>query len=59
MKLQSFRDQGPGGVNPAVVQGWSAFLPGEVSPGACKGDVLLNRVLTIAWFDPMGLPRLA
>ena len=59
MKLQSSRDQGSGGVNPALVQGWSALLPGEVLPCACKGDVLLNRVLTIAWFDPLGLPRLA
>jgi hypothetical protein len=27
-----------GGVDPAVVQGRSAFLPGEISPRARKGD---------------------
>ena len=34
-KPRSSCGQGSGGVNPAVVQGRSAFLPGEISPHAC------------------------
>ena len=34
MKLRSSRGQGSGGVNPAVVRGRIAFLPGEISPCA-------------------------
>jgi hypothetical protein len=35
---RSSRGQGSGGVNPAVVRGRIAFLPGEISPRARKGD---------------------
>ena len=36
--LRSLCGQGSGGVNPAVVRGRIAFLPGEISPRARKGD---------------------
>ena len=49
--------QGSGGVNPAVVRGRIAFLPGEISPHVRKGDgdepereVSRGRS---SWSDPM------
>ena len=38
MRSRSSSGQGSGGVNPAVVQRRIAFLPGEISPRARKGD---------------------